>query len=611
MFNSLETFGFGGTTETDGNSYIEKDFKFLTKTDIYSKFQNEEYNKNFKVTGAKIYRTEFNFDYDVYEVVAEIERAEFDKHGIEINFVQDLDGKEYCHVYARMISNIKVVFQVEPVITFNNGPHFQKEFDCDNSTLVANSQKLTVGSGNSADIQIASFLAASLNVKYQRIGVIGEPTESVYDVGVYKVIITLENSQQYDWLSDIKISDNITLEIIPKKLNLTCDALSSISKVYDGKSDVAINTTILNALKFTGSNSFSIDYKDVINSTEDILKLDTSSTGMFAYISIGGKGGQVSQANPSIRYNLYIGNIRLRDIPLNKNFHLNTTELIISNYITIEQKEIELSGISVYNKVFDKTDKAELIDPENIKILKKIAEDDLTLDPTKLNVKFEDYSVGTNKSVVVDASKALIGTAATNYKIKQINIAGLTIYPYSINCVDKGLGSIQLINKRGLKERDKVDLIPLNAVLNVEPIYPDSVEYSKIYANIQDYVKGNKEFAIGYKLILTVNGREIDIDKNLYVSIPNAKNLVGVYYLTGSRAGKVETSSNGNNLVIDLSQIETDVETFFLTQKRILLKPWQIVLIVVTSVMVVAAGVLTFVILRKRKHKEYSIHEKI
>ena len=61
----------------------------------------------------------------------------------------------------------------------------------------------------------------------------------------------------------------------------------------------------------------------------------------------------------------------------------------------------------------------------------------------------------------------------------------------------------------------------------------------------------------------------------------------------------------------DLKDVKSQVQTIFLTQKKILLKPWQIALIVITSVALVAAGVLAFVIIRKRKHKSYSVHDKI
>ena len=102
-----------------------------------------------------------------------------------------------------------------------------------------------------------------------------------------------------------------------------------------------------------------------------------------------------------------------------------------------------------------------------------------------------------------------------------------------------------------------------------------------------------------------------EINKNLHLSVPYAKDLTGVYFLTGAQAGLVNHAVSGNYIIVDLSQIDVDIDSFFITQRRILLKPWQIVLIVVAAVLVISAAVLTFVILRKRKMKDYSVHDKI
>ena len=108
-----------------------------------------------------------------------------------------------------------------------------------------------------------------------------------------------------------------------------------------------------------------------------------------------------------------------------------------------------------------------------------------------------------------------------------------------------------------------------------------------------------------------VNGQKQEIDKNLYLSIPKVKHVTGVYFLTGAKTDEISYKATKDEYIIDLSQTELEINSLFVTQKRILLKPWQIVLIVASAVSLVAAVVITFVIIRKRKFKEYSIHDKI
>ncbi len=624
MFIDSSVYGFSEDALESGNrSQIEMRQQFLAKVKLTASLGeaiNPSYKVNFKVVGVKVYEMTYQWGSFVANSEA-IDPENYQTYGIEL---PEYEGGTSYTLDVRMLSSLKVEFQIEPVLTFNNGPYFIKEFMCsvNGNQIQPVSQALTIGETNAFDIQIASELKSSVIIKYKQVGLNPELLDQVANIGVYDVIIRFENNDNFKWLSDITIGTEIKLEIIPKELTLSYYSefdefehkITRTSKTYDGESGYAVDDNILKALKFTGKNGFLINYCDVLDSADGYLKLDRSLSGMQAYITNAGKGGHETQASTSVYYNLFIGQIALEDKNFNKNFNLKTQELVIMNFIQILPKEVELTEFIIYNKVFDNTDKAELMNVEDIKITNRVkdqTEDDVSLDASKLVLKFEDYSVGEGKTVYVDASKALKGNKASNYKISNFRIFGGTIYPYSISCSDKGLGNVQLINKRGLTEKDKVNLIPLNAVLHVEAIYPESVEYANIYKHIQGYVKGNREFAIGYKFILMVNGREINIDKNLYISIPNVKNLTNAYYLTGTQTGSIKYEESGNNLIIDLNQIETDVNTIFITQRRILLESWQIVLIVVISAMVIAGVVLTFVLLRKRKNKEYSIHEKI
>ena len=148
-------------------------------------------------------------------------------------------------------------------------------------------------------------------------------------------------------------------------------------------------------------------------------------------------------------------------------------------------------------------------------------------------------------------------------------------------------------------------------MLKVTPIRANSVEYAKIHNKISKYIKGNNEYSIGYEIGLYVAGQKVEVDNKLYLSVPNVKNITGVYFLSGNSVNKTIYDTESGNIIIDLSENNINLNTIFITQKRILLKAWQIILIVVLIVLVIVAIILTIIIIRKRKITRTSIHEKI
>ena len=333
--------------------------------------------------------------------------------------------------------------------------------------------------------------------------------------------------------------------------------------------------------------------------------------GASAYISSNGKDERISLANENVHYNIYVYGIALKQSDFNDNFVLQTEDLIIKNYIKILRRQLTISGIRVYDKVFDDTINAELISQDDLMINNKVSGDDVVINFEKFKITFVDKEVGTNKKIAIDVKNALGGNDVDNYFIENTEISGLTIYPYEITTEVKGVGKISLINKRGLTEKDKVTLIKLNSILNVEVVREDSPKYTEMHGKISRYLRGNNEFAIAYTLTMTVEGKTVPIDKDLYLSIPKVKNLTGAYFLTGDQTGSVATKNVDGKLEIDLSNVKVNINSFVFTQKKILLKPWQIVLIVTMGVLTISAVVLAVVIVRKRKNKEYGIHEKI
>ncbi len=592
LYMSIDAYkyGFHGSVlNSDGKTSKSGNFQFLTKVDVSASFKSQDYIDNFIVSGVKVY----------CDGVL-INQADYSLYGIEIG--------ENKTVVARLYSNLKVEFVVQPKITFNNGgPNFTKVFKCDNLGY-GEPQELTVGNTVSNDIQVASFLKDAVNLKYISTEPGSFEQDNVTNVGKYNVLISFSNVDGYDWLKDVEIVGNVSLSIAPKDLFVTYNTaeLKSVVKVYDGTSDYNA-ANIYKYLVFTDKNSFSVNYADIMDKANSNLVI----TSAMSYISSNGKDAMIAKANESINYNLYVYNIALKNTEYNNNFVLKNDDLIIYNYIKITRREIKLQNVQVYSKVYDGTDKAEMVSTENITISNIISGDDVAINVSKLNPRFVDSSIGTNKKVVVDANTALVGEDIGNYFIKAIEAKGLTIYPYSLSVNIRGVGKVEVINKRGLTEKDKVSLIPLNAVLSVGMIYAETQEYVSIYSKISKYLKGNNEFAIGYDIKFIIDGQEFAVDNNLYVSIPGVKNLTGAYFLTGQKSGAVDYAYEDGNMLIDLKQIDENVSHIFLTHPKILLKAWQIVLIVIGALLVIAGIVLVLIIIRKRKVGRDSVHEKI
>ena len=576
------------TETTSGANNLTQSFQFLAKARVYTTFTSDNYKQNFKISGVKVY-------YNGQELTDD-ERIE---NGIEV-----IDG---AVIISRLLYNIEVEFNVQPIITFNGGPAYKKVFSCDNNG-VGVAQKLIMGSDASCDIQLASIIADCLVVEYVEQGTNSYPTNSVVNVGEYDVKISFNSDETYDWLEQVEIAENVTLTILQKDIHLTYDndAVVKVEKTYDGSSEWSAES-IYKYLVFTDNLSINLRYSNLVGASDSRLTI----TSAQAFISTAGKDGEIKVANENVYYNLYVYNITLSNNTYNNNFNLVNKDLIINGYIKILRAEIKLVGLQVYDKVYDGTDVAQLAMAGDVTIANLVPGDIVSFDASNISIKFADPEVGVDKVVAIDAQDAFSGRDAANYYIKDTVVTGLTIYPYEISAEFEGVGKISIINKRGLTDYQKVGLIPINATLRVVVVRPDSVEYANIYKNISEFLRGNSEFSMGYKLEMVVDGRVVNIDNDLYLSVPRVRNLTGTYFLTGSRSGEINYTLEGNSIVVDLKQINENVNYVFLTQKKILLKAWQIALIVSGAGLVILGVVLTFVIVRKRKLDRYSINEKI
>jgi len=370
---------------------------------------------------------------------------------------------------------------------------------------------------------------------------------------------------------------------------------------------------------------------------------------------IGGKAeivsGNIVEGLRSQKYvtgnyaNIFITDLTLKD---NNNFVLKFEEydyfvdlvntekrsgVLINQVVKIVPKVINIENIEVYDKVYNDTDSAVaqfgLASGHSKYIIKFVyLEDDVYLLPQELKVYFTsspitvnanlvdllDGSIGADKNVVIDARTALAGRDKANYVLGDLgngllNYKNLkTIYPYQITATVKGVGNVTLTNTKGRSDYTKANLLPVGAKVSLvaNRIEPNSVGYREIEEKISSYLSRRNTFACGYKLtLLDNNGMEIKISNELSLTLPNEENIVNLVSLTGDISKNVQFRFDDlGNIVIDLSQIEEDISTFCLIQNRALLKAWQIVLIVVLSLVAAAGiGVAVFFIVRRRRKK--------
>lgn len=597
LYIAAHNYGFYNslTGNVGGKAFGDIPLQFLAKTDVYAKLSSD-YKKYFEVSGLTI------------KIGGrEILPSDYAEYGIE-------DPTEDYRVSMRMLYNVEVIYKIQPIITynFNEESKFSSSYKFtvkEDGTIESVSQKLTHGDVLTNNITYASMLKDYVVVNYKLVN--DEDAylvDEVSDAGIYHIIISFKEKDGYKWLKDIVVAENVVFEVYKKDIYIDYDKniIKQDSKPYDGTSSYNVNK-LQNSLIITDKNGFSMAY----NSSPFQL------SNKDAYISYNGKA--VTSANELLHYDLYVYNLYLFNNATTQNFNLKNNELLIENYIQIKKVKLGLSieGAVAYSKVYDGTTSAE-INPSAKFTLENVIEADkdfILFDVNKLKAQFQDAEVGINKTIVLDLSEAILNKTdldyVSNYYFEDATSSGITIYPYSLTVNIKDVGDVTVINKRGLTDKTMVNLLPVNSYLKVEAIYADSSEYAALYRVIGNRIKRNNTFAIGYKVSMVADGVEQNLNKNLYISLPNVKNLTGAYGIISNETIGLKYTIEGNNIVIDLNSTEGNFNQLFFTQKRILLKAWQIVLIVLLGVLIVAGVVITVIIVRKRKIERYSVNEKI
>jgi len=632
----------------DKETIISQEAQFLSKAKLVCYLT--EIKQYFKV-----------IDIVVYKDGVEVKEENYSTYGVQKIYytateMQEQQVKGLKNVNLRVITDIKIEFIVQPILYFegveveSEDYTFYREYSCDNEAN-GNKINLTPQQGTiskNVDITIPTIISTSnviITYTHTEDGVLKQVDPE--DVGTYNVNISFASvTGNYSWLNNISVPVKVSLEITPKTLYVTYNA-ESISeylvKEYDGQNSVGgvfygtsgeeikeykNNNDLLKYLILTDNKGVKIKYADIINyelfndniclSTNEII---ASITKTAINEETGAEIQETAKNASEFLYNITLTNILLDSLKdFNRNFELYVVEgetaasLTINNIIKITPRllTLNLSKIDVEDKVEDGNADASFSNDTEFILQNIVSGDIVSIASSKVNAMFSDITVGNNKTVTIDPTNALEGLNIGNYYIEISTIENKTIYPYSVKYEMPEVGTFVLYNERGLTDPTKVNLIPLDAELQISVIQQGTGEFADLFKYFEKYLTNTKEFSVGYSLTLQVYGVKQNISNELYLSIPNGENeIVNVINLSGEETVNVNYSTENNNIVVDLSNINLNIDKFVLLQKKALLKLWQIVLIVAGCVVIVGGAVTAIVIIRIRRNRKNELLEKI
>lgn len=609
-------FGMHTNETIVGEMYATvSNYQFLT----FAKFAYvNNYDSNyFKVSGYRVYKGVYieGRDMSAYSL---LEEKYYNK------------GKSDCFVFADYlngnISNIRVRFYddiiieliVEPIITINapiaEGYFvFNKEFRCD-STGAGLKTLLTYGQGDNKDFELATFLAGYLKVSYYNLNgyVYGRTNIEVSPINVGRYVVELSFADGEDsapsWLKSLNLIYNIYMDILPKDLSIDIRLEGKLPSVeYRGA--VADNISDFNPevlLKYL-----------ILKASTTEGKIEISYASPSNFILTGNLLAKITHNGNNIftvgsNYDVKLSGFELADNVFNNNFNLITNEVLFKEVVSITKATIYVEGVTVYDKVYDNTNKATIKENCEIRLIGVADGDEVLYDRAKLQAVFDEgYKIGYNNTVSVNVANFLFGASVENYNIVATNTKA-SIYPYSITSNEiPNVGYITIFNKRGLTDNSCVDLLPMNGTLEFSVIEYDSVEYNKIYSKIARYLSVRKSFAVGYILQFKDGATDIDIDKNLYISLPGTADFSSLIWLSDTGSEDISVEWQDGRIIVDLSTSAYKVETFVVTQTRTLLKLWQIILIIVGVCLIIAIVIILFIYFRKKKKEIYSRNDVI
>lgn len=408
------------------------------------------------------------------------------------------------------------------------------------------------------------------------------------NAGTYYVAISVEEGDGI-W---IDFEEVVTFVIVPVKLRLETkyNYDNPLIKVYDGTNSVNIEN-LINGLTLSG----------VYTQYGDSISVDTSQ-GFVAYY-------QKAVASKTERYNITIYNMYILDnitkqSPLNYVLENQETTFVLNRAGQITARSLIITGFKVSNKVYDGTGEV-TVDLTNITYNGVISTDSANIITSNLKFYCTDFSIGANREVKLDFSKALIGADSTNYNVSY-NPIYIDIHPYELTMNINGYGEFKLV------DYDKKCLIPFNTTLKVNVYDTDTMKYRELYPKIEQYMSAKEKFIVSYEVKLQSGITTIDLPSGLYLYMPEMKKLSKIVLANNDDVElakyTIDTEENAGMIKIKIGEQSANI---CLLSQTTYLPLWQILLIVLISGIIIAILILLFIALRNKSKKKYSAHDKI
>ena len=582
--------------------------------ETYNSFLNLStytYINNHNNGSSRYYRIRYMNVY-LGDSLVPLPKDEYFKYGIVKVEMNSNYPDEINLIAVRYLYDLRIELQIEPVIVFNGAEQDQfgnmtylKTYQFNAQTFEGVGQGVSVGSKTTDNIQLAPELAECLTVVYTKDNIEYSQEDLPVNVGVYAISLKFAKSNLYPWLEKIKLSYSINLSIQQKEIYLSYTINKRLTKVYDDTNDFNFET-----VKSAISLFFADDtgFKTSINN-QDFISLNMSKCRAVI---------DAIDGNVGTNYNIKLSGFSINSF----NFKLRSSDLVVDRIIDITQAEFKLVDVQIYDKIYDGTVAARNADSA-IRVIGLVNDsEDLMISFDKIIYTFESSDIGERKNVLCDITQAISGKDANNYKFTGIELKSKpTIYPDKVSTTINEIGTITIHNNIG-KQTDSenndylnyVNLIPVNARLNVTIVKEGSQEYINNYDLFSKFLSGNRIYEIGYKFYFEVDGENIEVPKGLILEVPNVTHLTDVAYYTTSKSGALEYSVNENNnntINIQLSGFDGSLSGIILAKLRNVLELWQIVLIIVGVVLLIVAVVVVFIVIRRRKLREYSKNDKI
>ncbi|MBE7076463.1 MAG: hypothetical protein E7374_01050 [Clostridiales bacterium] len=454
--------------------------------------------------------------------------------------------------------------------------------DTNNNEIKGIGQSVSKGK-TGADIMSEKIVTDIMTITY--FDEYGMEIEFPSEVGKYSIKISFNANS---WLANAQCPDNLMLEIKPYVLNLVSSYAGLYEKTYNAKKSV------------TDRNEFLRHIKSVV----DGKQYDGS---LFVNFGLDVKMETESANASDLAYDLIISNYTAR-----RNFALpEKSQVVMKSAVKINRIKLSLQGVQVRDKVFDGTTTATL--EQGMKLNGIINNENVNLDLDALQPSFLNVDIGEEKEITVNKF-AFFGDVDKigNYEIDEIYyVRRGNIYPSSLSVTIDGVGVVQVINERGKTDHELASLIPVDAKLHVTVFSSEDDTYKTVFKRISKFLTRTRVLKIGYQISIESEGKVQGLNNNLTVKVPSIKNMTALVAVTDNEGVKADVKREDFMLNVDLLDVDAEVDYLVLVQKRTLFKAWQIAVIVVSIVAVMAGVVVALVILRKKKLNRYEMNDVI